>query len=148
MAITASIQPESSGITYVGANFPHPVQFCSSKEGPGLIMQNQPGSDLDGLVRFGPNGSGPEASCMVCKDHQACSSRLQLACYHFPHFQTQSRSSTDSLDHIVQNQPGSALVLADPVRFWPDISGPEASWGARISGPASDQDFIADPDWT
>ena len=32
----------------------------------------------------------------------------------------------------MQNQPGSDLVLADCVRFWPNGSGPEASRCARI----------------
>ena len=32
---------------------------------------------------------------------------------------------TDSLVHFVQNQPGSNLVLADCVGFWPNRSGPE-----------------------
>ena len=50
-----------------------------------------------------------------------------------------SRSSTDSLDHITQNQPGSSLVLADCVRFCPNGSGLEESQCARIIaiGPAS-----------
>lgn len=40
--------------------------------------------------------------------------------------------STDSPVHFVQNQPGSILVLADCVGFWPNRSGPEASWCVRI----------------
>ena len=47
------------------------------------------------------------------------------------HFQTRFRSSTDVPDNIVQNQPGSDLVLADCVRFWPNGSGPEASRCAK-----------------
>ncbi len=46
----------------------------------------------------------------------------------------------------MQNQPGSDLVLADCVRFWPNGSGPEASRCARIIRPASGQCFPADPD--
>ena len=45
-----------------GSNFLRPVQFCSSKEGLDQIVQNQPRSDLDGLVRFWPNESGPETN--------------------------------------------------------------------------------------
>ena len=56
------------------------------------------------------------------------------------------RSSIDVPDNIVQNQPGSELVLADCVRFWPNGSGPEASRCARIIRPASGQCFPADPD--
>ena len=46
----------------------------------------------------------------------------------------------------MQNQPGSDLVLADCVRFWPNGSGPEASRCARVVRPASGQCFPADPD--
>ena len=62
------------------------------------------------------------------------------------HFETRFRSSTDVPDNTVQNQPGSDLVLADCVRFWPNGSGPEASRCARIIRPASGQCFPADPD--
>ena len=44
-----------------------------------------------------------------------------------PDFQTKFRSSTDVTDNIVQNQPGSHLVLVDCVRSWPNGPGPEAS---------------------
>ena len=65
MAITASTQPESGWIVYVRSDFPHLIWFLSSKEGPDDIVQNQPGSDLDYLVRFWPNSSGLEASRCV-----------------------------------------------------------------------------------
>ena len=44
---------------------------------------------------------------------------------------------------IVQilNQPGSDLILANSVRFWPNGFSPEASLCARIIGPASGQHF-------
>ena len=61
-------------------------------------------------------------------------------------FQTWLCSSTDGQGHIVQNQPGSDLVLADFVMFWPNRSDLEASWHARIIGPTSGQCFWADPD--
>ena len=48
------------------------------------------------------------------------------------HFQTRFHSSTDVPDNTVQNQPRSDLVLAECVRFWPNHSGLEASWCARI----------------
>ena len=51
------------------------------------------------------------------------------------HFQTQLQSSTDVPGDTMQNQPRSDLVLADCVRFWPNRSGPEASWCARIIWP-------------
>ena len=62
MAIMASVQPESARIVYLGSNFPHPIRFRFSKEGLNPTVQNRPGSDLDDLVRFWPNASGPEAS--------------------------------------------------------------------------------------
>ena len=43
--------------------------------------------------------------------------------------------STDGLDHFVQNRPRSDLVLADHFGFWPNGSGAETSWCARIIGP-------------
>jgi len=63
MVITASVQPESDRIVYDGSVFPHPFQFhFFSKEGVDHIVQNRPGSDVDGLVRICPNASGLEAS--------------------------------------------------------------------------------------
>ena len=62
MAVTASMQPESGRIVYVGSDFPHPIQFRFSKEGMDHTVQNRPGSDLDGLVRVWLNSSGLKAS--------------------------------------------------------------------------------------
>ena len=130
MAITASVQPESGRIVYAGSDFPHPFQLGFSKEGVDRIVQNRPGSDLDGLVRVWPNASSPEASW--------CVGIIGPTSWF--------RSSTDVPDNTVQNQPISDLVLADCVRFWPNGSGPEASRCARIIRPASGQCFPADPD--
>ena len=44
----------------------------------------------------------------------------------------------------MQNQPGSDLVLAACVRFWPNGSGPEAGQCARIIWPTSSQCFPVD----
>ena len=121
----ASVQPELGRIVYAGSDFPHPFQFRFSKEGMDLIAQNQPGSDLDGLVRVWPNASGLEASCCAgiirSGFWQDATSLLPVS-----HFQTRFRSFTDVPDNIVQDQPGSDIVLADCVRFWPNGSGPEA----------------------
>ena len=109
-----------------GQYMPDPFQLRFSKEGMDHIVQNRPGSDLDGLVRVWLNVSGLEAS--RCAGiiwpgfWQGATGPLPV-----PHFQTWFRSSTDAPDIIVQNQPGSDLVLADCVRFWPNGSGPEAS---------------------
>ena len=62
VAIMANMQPKSGQTAYAGPNFPHQIRFHSSKEGMHHIVQNQPGSDLDGLVRFWPNAPGLEAS--------------------------------------------------------------------------------------
>ena len=35
------------------------IRFPLFKEGPKITVQNQPGSDLDGLAKFWPNASGP-----------------------------------------------------------------------------------------
>ena len=109
------------------------------------IVQNSPGSDVDGLVRVWPNASGLEAS--------RCAGIIwpgfwQDATGPLPasHFRARFRSSTDVPDNTVPNQPGSDLVLADCVRFWPNGSGPEASRCATIIRPASGQCFPADPD--
>ena len=81
------------------------------------IVQNRPGTDLDGLLRVWPNTSGLEAS--------RCAGTIwpglwQDATGPLPvsHFQTRFRSSTDVPDNSVKNQPESDLVLADCVRFW------------------------------
>ena len=145
MAIMASRLPESGWIVYVGSNFPHSFQLHFSKEGMDHIVQNRPGSDLDGLVRVSPDASGLEASWCVGiiwpGVWQDTTSLLPVS-----DFQTQFRSSTDVSDNIVQNQPGSNLGLADCVRFGPNGSGPEASQCARIIQPTSGQCFPADPD--
>ena len=144
MAITASVQPESGRVVYAGSDFPHPFQFCFSKEGVGHSMQNRPGSDLDGLARVWLHSSGLKASwCAGITGPgfwQESTGPLLVS-----RFQTQMHSSTDVLDNIIQNQPGADLVLADCVRFWPNGSGPEVSQCARIIRPASGQRFQTDP---
>ena len=122
-------------------------------------VQNRPGSDLGGLVRVWPklvyfkidglwvwpNASGLEASW--------CAGIIWPGFWPdangpppVSHFQSRFRSSTDVPDNIVQNQPGSDLVLADCVRFWPNGSGPEASLCARIIRPVSGQCFLSESD--
>ena len=114
------------------------IRFSSVffKEGMDHTMKNQPGSDLDGLVIVWPNALGLEASWCAGITWpgfwQDATSPLPVS-----HFQTRFRSSTDVPDNIVQNQPGSDIVLADCVRFWPNGSGPEAIRCARIIRPAS-----------
>ena len=134
MAITASVQPESVRILYAGSDFPHPFQFRFYKEGMGHAVQNRPGSDLDGLVRVWLNSSCMKASW--CAGFiwpgfwQDATGPLPVS-----YFQTRFRSATDVPNNIIQNQPGSDLVLAHCVRFGPNGSGPKESQCARIIRP-------------
>ena len=134
MAVTANLQPESGRIVYAGSDFPHPFQFRlppaqnrSGWSGQALAKRIWSGSWCAGI--FGPgfwkDATGP----------------LPVS-----HFKTRFRSAADVPDNIVRNQPGSDLVVADCVRFWPNGSGPEASRCARIIQPASGQCCPADPD--
>ena len=70
---------------YAISNFPHLIQFHSSKEGANHTVQYQPGSNLDGLVRFWPKASGPEASWCAWLTGLG-SGRMQPGCYPFPTF--------------------------------------------------------------
>ena len=49
-------------IVYAGSDFPHPFQLGFSKESMDYIVQKRPGSDLDGLVKDGPNTLDLEAN--------------------------------------------------------------------------------------
>ena len=134
IAVTASVQPESARIVYARSDFPHPFQFRFFNEGKDHIAQNRPGSDLDGLVRVWPNRSGLEASW--CAGiiwpgfWQEATGPLPVS-----HFQTRFRSSTNVPANIVQNQPGSDLVLADCVRFRPNDLVREQEYVQESSGP-------------
>ena len=83
MAIRASVQPESGRIVYAGSCFPHPFELRFSKEGMDQIVQNRPGSDLDGLVRVWPNASGPTR---VHESSGLVSGVTHPARYQFPTF--------------------------------------------------------------
>ena len=93
--------------------------FCFSKElrhGPYFakttrIGSGRPGQGLAKLIRFWSE------SKPVYRHHRVrflagCIGPLPVS-----HFQTLFPSSTDVPDNIVQNQPGSGLVLADSVSF-------------------------------
>ena len=103
------MQPESGRIIYAGSDVPQPFQIHFFKEGVNHMMQNRPGSELDGLVRVWPNASGLEANrCAGIIGPgfwQDATGPLPV-----PYFQTRFRSSTDVPDNTVQNQPGSDLV--------------------------------------
>ena len=51
-------KPELGRIMYAWSNFPCPIQFRFTKEGMDLTVQNQPRSDLVGLVSVWWNASG------------------------------------------------------------------------------------------
>ena len=146
MATMASVRPESGRIVYAGSDFSHPFQLRFSKEGVDHTVQNRPGSYLDlpgqGLAKRIWSESKP-----VCRNHLV---RFPAGCNRFAAASFPLSDSvpffTDVPDTNVQNQPGSDLVLADCVRFWPNGSGPEASQCARITRSASGQRFPADQD--
>ena len=84
----AGIQLESGWVVYAGSDVLHLIWFHFSKEGPDHIVQNQPGSDLDGLGRFWQNASGLEAS-WCARIAGPNSGGMQPAQYHAVfHFQT------------------------------------------------------------
>ena len=79
---------------------PHPFQLRFPKEGIDHIVQNRPGSDLNGLVRFWPNAAGQEASrCeRIIKPGFWQDATGPLPVFHF---QTPFRSSPDDPDKTV-----------------------------------------------
>ena len=90
---------------YVGSNFLYPIWFRFSKEGLDHIVRKRPGSDLDGLIRFWPNASGPEAS-RCARIIGPCVWQNATSLPPGYHFQIRLCSSTDGLNHIVLNQAG------------------------------------------
>ena len=103
MAIVASMQPESDQIIlYARSSFPHLIWFSC-------------GSYLNGLFRFRPYASGPEAN-RSARIIRPSSGRMQLAHYLFPTFSSfrlgwVQLQMAQNPDHIVENQPGSSLVF-------------------------------------
>ena len=72
--------------------------FFSSKEGIDHTVQNQPGSDLDGLARVWPITHLVSAGTTGPGFWQDATGLLLVS-----HFQTRLHSSTDVLDNIIQN---------------------------------------------
>ena len=125
-----------------GSYMPDPtsrIRFRSvfSTEGMDHIVQNRPGSDVDGLVRICCGWPCQDLMWMALSSGQEASRCAGIIGPGFrqdatgplpvSHFWIRFRSSTDVPDNIIQNQPGSDLVLADCVRSWPNGSGPESS---------------------
>ena len=138
MVITASMQPKWGRIQLPASNlvlnlFPRrPGSYCVKLA---RIHSGWPGQVLAIWIWF--------RSKPVCKNYWAQSRLNAAGLLPVPHSQTRLRSSTESPDHIVQNQPRSSLVLADCVRFGPNGSSPEASRCARIIWRDSSQCFWA-----
>ena len=132
---------------YVRSDFPHLFQFRFSKEGVNHIVTKST------WIPSGWPGQGLAKHIWSGLEESRCTGIIRPGFWQdatgllpVSHFQTRFRSSTDVPDNTVQNQPGSDLVLADCVRFWPNGSGPEASQCARIIRPGSGQCLPADPD--
>ena len=95
------------------------IRFCSAflKKAWIILCKTDPDPIWMVLSKFGQT-SGPEASrcagIIGSGFWQNATSPLPVS-----QFQTRFRSSTDVPDNTVQNQPGSDLVPADCVRFWP-----------------------------
>ena len=109
-----------------------------------ILCKNQPGSNLDGLVRFWPSTSGLEAS-WCARITGPSSGTTQLACYQVSTFRLGCVLS--QMAQIILCKTSSKLtyagwlsgfgqtvdlMLADCVRFWPNGSGLEASQCAGL----------------
>ena len=146
MAIMAHVQPKTGPDHITGSNFPYLIWLCSFKKGPdhnycvklAWIRCGWPGLFFAKSIW--------SRSKPVSKNHWAWFWQNGTSLLPVSTLQTWLCSSTDGQGHTVQNQPGSDLVLADCVMFWPNRSDLEASWHARIIGPTSGQCFWADPD--
>ena len=122
----------------------HLIQFRSAKEGLCHSVENQPGSNLDGLVRFWPNASGPEAS-LCARIIRPWSDKNQSAHYQFPTFR---------LSRIFPQAPCNKVckTSTDMIWFWLIVLGlgrmdTVQSGSKNHIWPASGQYFRANPDW-
>ena len=101
---------------------------------PTRIRSGWPGQ---GLAKHIWSGSEP-----VCRNHLA----RNCPATSFPTFRLSSVLPPTYRIILCKTSPGSDLILADCVRFWPNGSGPEASRCAGNIRSASGQCFPADPD--
>ena len=106
-----SYMPDPASCIRFSSVFPKKAWIILCKTDPDPIWVAWPGFGQTPLVW--KQAGVPKSSSPV-------SGRTQTVRYQFPHFQTRFRSSTDVPDNIVQNQPGSDLVLVDCVRFGPN----------------------------
>ena len=127
------------------------IQLPTSSSVPFLQRRHGPYCAKPTWIWSGWPGQGL-AKCIwsesksVCRDQQV---QFLVGC-NWPatssHFQTLLCSSADIQDHTVWNQPRSSLVLADCVRFSPNVSSLEASLCATIIQPTSGKSFQANPE--
>ena len=85
------------------------------KKGPDHTVQNQPRSNLDGLGRFWPSASGPEAS-RCARIIGPDSGRTQTACYQFPTFRLSCTIPQTAQIILCKTSLG-------PIWFWLTVSG-------------------------
>ena len=114
MAITASVEPESGRIVYAGSDFPIPIRFrffvfCfSPKKAQTLLCKTDPD-----LIWMALSGFSQTHRVRKQAGVQESSGLVSGRMSPISHFQTRMRSSTDGPHHLVQNHPGSDLLLAD-----------------------------------
>ena len=149
--VTASYGHYGQRAARIGPDRICQIQLPASVSAPffqrrhGSFCANRPESDLDGLAMVWPNASGLKVSWCAGiiwpSFWQDATGPLPIS-----HFQTRFRPSTDAPDNIVQNQPGSVLVLAECTRFWPNGSSPEKKANVQESpGPLLADASQADP---
>ena len=113
-----------------------------------LTVQIRPGSDLGGLARFSPNGSGTEA--------RRCARTIGPGFWQDATVPPATSFLLSDLVAFFHRQPGPYCAkparirltwfwLTVCVRFWPNGSDQKASLCARIIRSASGQRFRADP---
>ena len=103
-----------------GSDFPHPIWFCSSKEGLDHIVQNWPGSNLDGpsqvLAKRNWSRSKP-----VHKNHWARFWQTTTGPLPDSHFQTWLQVFFHRRHRSYCAKPAQICFGTDCVMFWPQI---------------------------
>ena len=97
-----------------------PTSDSSSKEGLDRTEQNRPRDDLNGMVRFWPNASGPEASQCVRMIWSSCR-RMELAHnqFQFPTFKLSCIPPQTARITLCKTSL-DLIWLWLTVRFWPN----------------------------
>ena len=126
-----AVQPEPSRMTYPGSTFPasDSLPFFQKKAWT-IMCKTDPDPIWMAWSGFGQTHLVQKQAGLQESSADPVSGKPQPSRYQFLiQFQTRLRSSADGSDIIVQNRPGSDLVLADCVsqvlakrirsRFWP-----------------------------